>query len=541
MQNNLNADVVIIGGGVSGAMLAWSLASSGAKVIVLEAGDSIDREKAVDLYQNTPGRNIDTPYPQTKYAPMPYLSQPGEYFVNAGPDTFGSTYVRALGGTTWHWLGTAVRLLPNDFKMKSTYGVGVDWPISYNDLEPYYAQAEIQLGVSGNSEYDLGAPRNNNYPMPPLAMTYMDSLIQPKLAPLGLEVRATPQARNSQQYQGRKSCCGNASCIPICPIQAKYDATVHVQLAQQVGVQFITNAVATFVQADPDGNIIGITYKTPDNANNNITAKIFVLAAHSIETPKLLLMSTDNQYPNGIANSSGQVGRNLMDNLTLLAYALYPENIYPYRSPISTSGIENMRDGAVRSQRSSFRIEIGNDGWSWPIGFPPAYAVYLIKEKNLYGTALKNQIANDVPKQFRFAFLTESLPDPNNRIVPDPTNLDSFGIPRPKITYKYDQYALDGQNAGKELAQQMFSALGATEIGFEFNQGAGHINGTCCMGNDPKTSVVDKNQRTHDHKNLYIAGSSVFPTEGTGNPTLTIAAMTLRLAQHIQKELKHFQ
>ncbi|HRE41373.1 MAG TPA: GMC family oxidoreductase [Ignavibacteria bacterium] len=539
MQNNLNADVVIVGSGVAGSLIASTLASAGLNVLILEAGEMIDRDKAVKTYQETPNRSIDKPYIPTKYAPFPYLTEPDKYFVKGGPDNFGSSYVRAAGGTTWHWLGTALRLTPNDFKLKSTYGVGVDWPIGYNDLEPYYAKAETQLGVSGNSQDDLGSPRNNSYPNPALDFTYSDLKLKPVLEKLGLIVSQTPQARNSKPYQNRKPCCGNASCIPICPIQAKYDATVHLNMAIEAGARLLTNSVATFVQADPDGNIIGIKFKDTEG-EKTAKGKLYVIAAHSIETPKLLLMSKDGQYPNGVANSSDQVGRNLMDNLTLLAYAVHPENLYPYRSPLSTAGIENLHDGAFRRNRSAFRIEIGNDGWSWPVGFPPDYAVWLNQTKNLYGKDLRDQVAKDVPKQFRFAFLTESLPSPDNRIVPDFDNLDTFGIPRPKIYYKYDDYSLAGQKEGQILASQMFSALGATEVGFEYNQGAGHINGTCKMGDDPKTSVVDKNQKTHDHNNLFIAGSSVFPTEGTNNPTLTIAAMSIRLAEFIQKEIKKY-
>ncbi|MEZ4555652.1 MAG: GMC family oxidoreductase N-terminal domain-containing protein [Caldilineaceae bacterium] len=218
-----------------------------------------------------------------------------------------------MGGTTWHWLGTSLRHLPADFAIRSRYGVGVDWPISYADLEPWYGAAEAELGVAGDSEEDLGSPRSRDYPMPPLPLTYLDRQVATAADRLGLAVKLTPQARNSIAFDDRPPCCGNATCVPICPVAAKYDATVHVRKALAHGVQVIEQAVVTRVEVDQNGWVTGLRYKRPDGSERRVTARVYVLAANAIETPKLLLMSRTGRYHlNYVANQSDQVGRNLM-------------------------------------------------------------------------------------------------------------------------------------------------------------------------------------------------------------------------------------
>ena len=570
MDSEYNADVVIVGGGIAGALMALELAKSNANVLIIEAGDRIDRSKAIANYMNTPGRNNDTPYsPISKSAPYPSMMNPNEYYIQTGPDQFQSTYIKALGGTTWHWLGTALRFVPNDFKMKSIYGVGVDWPIGYNDLEPWYYAAEKELPVSGDDNAVLGVIRKDPYPSKMIPMTYLDKVVQnafsdislPDAPEIKLQVASTPQGRLSSPDAdaGRLACCGSNNCIPMCPVGAKYDATFTIAKAEVLGVRVLTNSTAKFIQTDLDGNISGILFKSP--AGDKVaTGKVYILAAHAIETPKLMLMSRSEQYPNGIGNSSDQVGRNLMDHNCVLSYGLTKEPVYPYQAPLSTSGIEIVKDGPFRKSRGAFRIEIGNDGWSWPVGYPDVLSSWLVKNsggrtknmnlplnsknqktnltQNLYGSALRDSIKNNVMREIRFAFLCEQLPDPNNRIFPAFDTLDSNGLPRPKISYKLDDYVKAGIAVAIQTQKKMLDALGCTQQNHSSPWGAGHIVGTARMGNDAKTSVVDKNLRCHDHKNLFILGSSVFPTVAASNPTLTIAALTLRAVGEVQNMLE---
>ena len=530
-------DVVIVGAGVAGALIAARLADAGAKVAILEAGPRVDRDEAVNLYRAAIAKTPESPYPGTDWAPRPEVIDLDGYYVQSGPETFKSTYERRVGGSTWHWLGTAVRLLPSDFEMKSRYGVGVDWPISYADLEPWYGEAERELGVAGESRRDLGSPRSTDYPMPAIPISSGDQLWVKAAATLGWTVEPSPQARNSVEYQGRPACCGNAMCIPICPIQAKYDASYHIQVAEDAGARLFENAVAHRVEVNSEGWVTGIGYKTPDGAEHLITGSMFVGAANAIETAKLLLMSVSEATPNGVANSSDQVGRNLADHPIQLSIASSIEPYHPYRGPLSLAGIEQLRDGDFRRDRSAIRIEIGNDGWSWP-GFDPLGVAQGLIEQGIVGEELFRTVGERIPYQVRLASLTEQLPDPENRIVPDEANRDAIGIPRPKLSYRYDEYGRSGLQAAREAHDALFDAVGVTfreHIGEV--QGAGHLMGTYRMGADPRTSVTDPDGRSHDHANLFLAGAGLFTTVGTANPTLTLAALALRTAAAIAADL----
>ena len=188
------------------------------------------------------------------------------WYEQAGPDLFASTYIKVVGGTTWHWLGTCLRLVPGDFRLRTLYGRGVDWPISYDELEPFYARAEQEIGVSGDAADDLGAPRSGGYPMPAIPQTFLDKAFAEALAGTEYRVRPTPQGRLSQDQADRPACCGNASCIPVCPVQAKYDATIHLDRATAAGATLVAQATAVFVEVGPDRRVAAIRFKRWDGS-----------------------------------------------------------------------------------------------------------------------------------------------------------------------------------------------------------------------------------------------------------------------------------
>lgn len=607
-QSIETADVIVVGAGMAGSVMAYQLGLAGLKVLVLESGPAIppNRSEYLERFYTAVLKAPESPYPPeqteqtpaTQFAPRATIqdlitagsSDPNKaqksYLVQQGPLLFASTYERVGGGTMWHWMGTALRLLPNDFRMRSVYQVGVDWPISYDDLQTAYCRAEEEIGVSADvaSQSYLGVtfPPGYKYSMHGIPPSLVDqglgkAVDGTQYQGVTLKVRQTPAGRNSQNDNGRRVCAGNTSCTPICPIQAKYDATVTMAKALDTGnVRILYQSVASKVQVDASG-VTGIEYIQYQNdgrrQNGLAQGKRYVIAAHAIETPKLLLNSVGPHSPNGVANSSGQVGRGLSDHPVYLAWGLMPEGkpLFPFRGPLSTSGIEDMRDGAFRSQRAAWRIEIGNEGWNWSANDPYTTVCDYIDGTNigganpgqqaLSGTALVQQLNSVLTRQFRLGFLVEQLEqDPDKavcRVEVSKTFTDGLGLPRPQITYDFSNYTKEGFKQARLAATHIITELlGATELTdfapkvgpgpqtvFEYDGqhypffGAGHLMGTYRMGTDSTKSVVNKDQRSWDHPNLFLVGDGVFPTTGTANPTLTITALTFQAADVVASDL----
>jgi choline dehydrogenase-like flavoprotein len=394
------------------------------------------------------------------------------------------------------------------------------------------------LGVAGDPNAGLDAPRSRPYPLQAIPLSYLDTLIAAAAAKLGYKVEPTPQARNSRRYQNRPACCGSSTCIPICPVQAKYDAMVHVAQAERSGAELIDRAIASAVEIGPDGRVSGLRYRRPDGSEARARARVFVIAANGIETPKLLLQSRAAERPLGVANSSDQVGRNLMDHPTRLSWGLAGERLWSYRGPISTAGVESPRSGDWRARYGAFRVQIANRGWEWPGGTPDS-TVRQLAERGLRGDELRRELADRSARELALVTMVEQLPAPENRIVPDEAHRDAIGLPRPRVTYRIDDYCRQALDHGQRLHQDILSAMHATEI--EHGRtifSAGHVMGTYRMGTDPRSSVVTPEQRSHDHPNLFLLGSGVFPTGAASNPTLTIAALALSAVDPIAEAIR---
>ena len=542
-------DLVIVGAGVVGGIIATRLAREGARILILDAGErGPARVELVGAYVTAPKKTMGSPYrgrDGDRFAPGP--DEPEDYYVQPGTDKFKATYQRRVGGSTWHWRGNVPRLVPNDLRLRSVYGVGIDWPLSYEELEPWYAEAETEIGVSGDhdewQDY-LGAHRSRPYPMSKIWPSYADTVVKGavdgvKLEGISVRVMSTPQARNSQPFDGRPPCAGNSTCDPICPIQAKYDATAHIAKAEAAGAELREKSVATRLQVDPDGQVRRVTYRTWDGEEHTVSGRLVVVAAHAVENAKLLLMSRTDAMPAGVANRSDQVGRNLMDHLQGQAACLLPDPVYPFRGPPTTSGIDAFRDGPFRRDSAAFRMSLGNDGWGLVQG-PYATAASLIRGDKLFGRALRDRLRDIITRQFRLSYSTETLPDPTNRVLLS-DRMDGLGIPRPLIEFRLHDYNRRAFEMGRRVIQALFTRLGATEVKLPPDpyaySAANHIMGTCRMGEIPSASVVDSFGRSHDHPNLFIMGGSAFPTCGTANPTLTIAALTLRALPALRQTL----
>lgn len=565
-------DVIVIGSGVAGALTAWKLARLGKyKILILEAGDNgITEGQRLKFHHtmDTQGHR-GTPYApyadleSRKYAPVAEKSQreladqkkdPDNYYdyTDETKDPFKAGYNRMVGGSTWSWRGNCPRFVPSDFRLCREFGVGRDWPVDYNEIEPWYCQAEWELGVSGNhDEFDglHGAYRSQPFPMPGIPLSFSDCKVKERVdgktvRGTRIHVVTTPQARNTTGFDDRPACEGHSNCIPLCPIQAKYDATVHLRRAlRSPQVELRTAAVVTRLEKGKDGRINNVYYKDWKSDDvmreRSVQGAVVILAAHAIEAPKILLLS------NGLANSSGQVGRNLMDHVQFELIATFPEPLYPFRGPQSIASIEDFRDGSFRREHSAFRMTIGNDGWGRTGS--PATIIDELLDKGTYGSKLPGAIADRIPKLLRLSFSTEVLPETKNRVELSDKK-DDLGIPRPKFTFDIGAYAEGGLRKGFETATDLFSLMGATispkakqldnqQTGRVNWNTAAHIMGTTIMGDDPRDSVVDRWGRTHEVPNLWIVGSSVFSTSATANPTLTIGALTLRTAAAIHRQM----
>ena len=589
-------NVVIVGAGPVGAILARYLGADGARVLVLEAGPAagrtwVDYQGNVEQYRAAGFKVPNSPYASPAEAPSPNVLDirklgPGNtpddtgYFVQDGPLPFGSDYLRSQGGTMLHWLGTSMRMVPADFELASRYGRGCDWPLDYHELSPWYAAAEFELAVAANVEdqqyLGMTFPPDYVFPMYRIPPSYLDQCVASVIdgRPVALDgecyellLSSTPQSRNSipnPAYDGGKGyqpigahgapheglrCEGNSSCIPICPVQAKYNPLK--TWGQVTGdVELRTQCVVSRIIHDGPGPIQALEYIAYTEGElpakpERVTADLFVLAGNSIENPKLLLASD-------VPNRSDQIGRNLIDHPYVLAWALMPDDVGAFRGPSSTSGIEVLRDGPFRSQRAAFRMEIVNWGWDFAT-FAPYSDVQSAVGHGHFGKALRKEVADRVSRQFRLGFMFEQLPDPrHNYVYVDDSYLDPLGIPRPRIKYDIDDYVRAGMAAARHLWTQLFAYLGATDYtqyspsdaGYLTYQGrpysyhgAGHIVGTHRMGAEPEDSVVDTYQRCWEHENLYLVGCGSMPTIATSNPSLTMAALALRSIESMRDDL----
>jgi choline dehydrogenase-like flavoprotein len=577
-------DVVVVGGGVAGAIMARRLSRKGKRVLVLEAGRGDAQEPhdyrsyLAKYFSMGLGRSAPNgPYPVNPHAPSPNDSNGTPYYVQRSDKTqFLSDYLRMLGGTTLHWQGTSLRMLPNDFTLQSTYGQALDWPICYADLEPYYCQAEEELGVSADvdEQKHLGQWFKDDYvyPMSKLPASVLDQFLDKRLqgATVELEggtypVRVTgiPVARNSipnPAFDGGKGyepvgsvgepelggrCQGNSSCTPLCPVQAKYNALKTMTAAvKQGGVTISNRSVASRLLFDPaSGRITGVEYKRYEDPSRALAAMeiargtIVVLTANAIENATLMLASQ-------LKDESGLLGRNLMDHPYINFFGLAPEPVYPMRGPDTTSSIESLRDGEFRKRHAGIRSGIGNWGW----GGQPKKTVCDLLAKKQFGSAFRSQLCGVLTRMVKLGMMIEQLPDPNNRVTIDPAYKDQLDNFRPVLTYGYADYTLDAAVAtmtvvwprvvqSASLKDEVYPAPGTQEIDYKGHTirlaGSGHLVGTHRMGSSRATSVVDENLRSWSHSNLYVVGAGSMVTIGTSNPTLTVAALSFRAADHI--------
>ena len=591
--SNTKYDVVIVGAGVAGAIAAKQLSEQGKTVLILEAGTAEGLtlegfQSYVEQFYSAVDKNPNSPYPRNLNAPSP-TDDKYRYFEEKGPLPLSGSYTRVLGGTTMHWEGKTLRMLPEDFQLNSIYGQGLDWPIAYEELRPYYRQAEYELGVSGNTEQqkELGIPFIDGYvlPMKELPPSYLDKQVSQKIhgttveldgETIPLNLSTYPQGRNSipnpdygkynhgydfipegvaskNPIEYGERCQGNANCVPICPVQAKYDARKTLNSIRfPERVHLLPKAVASELEIDSEtGRISAVHYKryqdkhSPQHTVGTAKGRLFVLAAHAVENAKLMLAS-------GLTSTSGLVGCNLMDHPFVLAWALLPEVAGTMRGPLVTSGIGTFRKGNHRHKQSAFSMDIHNDGWGWSGTAPTDIVREAVDHHKLYGVELQQELIHRISKQLLVAFMCELPAERSNRVTIDPQYKDQLGNYRPVIHFDIPDYSKRTMAYARHLSRIIFDRLGAEDYThydesdpayFEYEgqgywfRGGNHFSGTHIMGTSKYNSVVSDRLRCWDHENLYLLGSGSMPTIGTSNTTLSIAALSFRAAEQMLQDL----
>lgn len=522
------SDVCIVGGGAAGCVLALRLARRGLRVEVLESGPRwSEAEKERLFLDRAAGRVRGNPY---------RLDEPAiEAYRNAGEVALplDMERVRALGGTSLFWLGNTPRMLAADFRMRSRFGVGEDWPIGYDELEPWYGQAEQEIGVAGADDNPLAEPRSTPYPMPPIPMSYADRVLKRTTDALGIEFHHTPQARNSLPYDRRSQCLSCALC-DVCPSGAKatFDRT-HAAPAERTGrVRFVTEATVLRLELDTAGRVARAVWAGRDRVERASEAPVFVVASGGIETPRLLLLSAERRFPDGLANRSGALGRFLINHPIVQRAGRVDQPLYPYRVGFESTESFHYYATDTRDETAGFLMNMNNSSGTG--GHPHHIAAGL----PLWGDALRDAVREQFGRWFSLSAGVDQLPDPANAVELDPELRDPFGSPVPRVSYRWDAYTRDGLARAAAAQAEILEAAGAREVGEPAYWWPGHHMGTLRMGERPEQSVVDRDLRCHDVPNLYLCSTGCFVTGGCANPTLTLSALALRLGDHLARRAR---
>jgi choline dehydrogenase-like flavoprotein len=526
-------DFVIVGSGAAGGIMARELSVAGFSVVVLEQGPHLTESQFTHDEFGTFMQSAYSNNPATQ--PQTFRATPQD----EAQRSLALIYGRLVGGSNAHFTGNAWRLRPTDFNEASVLGgvpgsTLVDWPITYDELEPYYTKADWDLGISG--EPGPSDPRRSKpYPMPPLPVKSSGVLMDRAARALGLHSQAAPMAINSQFYNGRPACQQCGFCLFfMCEFRAKSTSmAVMLPAAQATGrCEVRANSYAAQVEMGADGRARGVSYFDAQKRLHLQRAKAVVLCANGAETPRLLLNSSSSRFPNGLANSSGAVGRHLMFNTYFGVHAQFEHPLNEYK------GVQNTRILLDYYDTDPKRGAYGGGGIDARFGqYPIIYALGgLPPGSPTWGEGFARGLAEQFSRSMFFGTHGTSLPVEANSVSLDPALEDAWGLKCMRVTYRDHPDDLKTAEFLGAKAMDLAHAAGALKAWPEPvrpQTNSVHLLGTCRMGNDPGASVVDKHHRTHDVKNLFICDGSSMVTSSRGQPTLTISALAFRAGEHI--------
>jgi choline dehydrogenase-like flavoprotein len=523
-------DVLIVGAGAAGAAFAWSLAETRMNILCLEQGDWMNPA-------DYPTTGLDWEVRgQSDFALSPNIRRrPADYPVNDTASPMAISNFNAVGGSTILYAGHFPRLKPSDFRVRSLDGVADDWPLDYATLEPHWAENDRMMGVAGLAGDPAYPPKEPV--LPPVPLGKLGETVARGFNALGWHWWPSDSAIATRPYQGRAPCINLGPCITGCAQGAKASTDLtYWPDALRRGVRLETRCRVREITVGSDGMADGVSYYDASGALRDQRAEIVVLACNGVGTPRLLLNSRSKHFPDGLANRSGLVGRNLMLHPYALVMGLFEERLDGYQGPT----------GCGLMSHEFYETDLAR-------GFVRGFSFELLRGLGPLGTALWAMSNGELPwgaehhralgalldHSAGLLAICEDLPEEHNRVTLDPELVDAHGIPAPRIEYRLSENSRRMLEYGAARAREALEAAGAwrTVVEAPLRVAGWHLMGTARMGTDPERSVVNDWGRAHDVRNLFVIDGSIFVTPGGVNPTCTIQALALHVADRIKKNL----
>lgn len=524
------ADVLIIGAGAAGAALAWSLAETRMRIVCLEQGDwmnpadypttrsdwETERFGTFGLSPNSRGRREDYP-------------------INDDDSPIKVSNFNAVGGSTILYAAHFPRMHPSDFRVRTLDGVADDWPLAYSTLEPYYDQNAQMMGVAGLAGDPAYPPKQPT--LPPVPLGKLGDTMARGFEKLGWHWWPSDSAIATLEHAGRAACVNLGPCIMGCAAGAKGSTDLtYWPVAVREGVELRTRCRVREISIDGNGMADGAIYLDADGVEHKQRAEIVIVACNGVGTPRLLLNSRSPRFPDGLANDSGLVGKNFMFHPYAMVTGIFEERLEGWKGPVGCNLISqefyetDLSRGFVRGYTIEMTRGMG----------PLSTAFFGMSSGCLpWGAGHHEAYARIWDRTAGMVIICEDLPEEHNQVTLDPERVDGDGIPAPKISYRLSQNSRRMLDHAVARGAEALEAAGAVDTLSEapLPPAGWHLMGTARMGNDPERSVVNSWCRSHDVKNLFVVDGSVFVTSGGVNPTNTIQALALYVADTIKKNL----
>jgi len=517
MATKEKVDVVIVGAGASGSTFAAVLAKAGKKVVLLETGP--DWQLSDLISSDIWGRR---------------LKPAGAPFILEGKNTVGYSFNAGwgTGGAALHYFANFPRLLESDFKIKSQYGRALDWPISYQELSPFYDKVARDIGVSGDAKAEeIWRPKGEPYPMPPLKTFRHGEIWKKGFESTGIRLVPAPVAINSTEYKGRPACIYDGWCHIGCPTGALANPQVtYLADARKAGAEVRPWSTVTRVLTNAKGNrVTGVEYYDQKKEKQFQPARVVIMAAWAAQNPRILLNSANDKHPKGLANASGLVGKYMMTHHGASTWAIFDENV---ENHMGITGAQYM--SYDRHDKTSHKEGFGSTFWTCGLALKTSdLGGFANARGDLFGADLHAFMKRAARGVTRIQGFGEELPNAENR-VELASDKDEFGMPLAKIIHTYDQDAVGLWNANLAEGEKIAKAAGAKEVwGARASMPTIHLMGGTIMGKNVKDSVVNSYGQSHEIPNLWVSGTGLFPTEGAANPTYTLFAVSVRGAERL--------